>query len=790
MQNYATPETVHTLVQFLSPKPEHLYPIRDLLYIITSYETREQMLTQHLQIFFIYIQGIFHSKKKDYDFVVSLHALIDCAIKEKAYLIGCNSEKNIYKFECCEQIISYCLHILLSINWNLLFNPNGNGGNVPQKRFVNPGNVLLAINFVFSKAETESENLYTFLHQYHNKGSNDFAEEAILLFLFNRLYLREDNSKEKYEKGYLGERTYMCLLCHLTQDSSCFNSAEKEVIQKIWEMKRSEIENARFQIIYAKIIYNLMAFEKPVQEIILLDFIKLSSKPILQYFFIKSELIIESTLRLLCRKKYLSNAIIKSNLENHFNLLASSIYNGKQKKEFMYYFFKEMRDFPKEEILNLYNQILDQLFIDPIRATADDGIYFIIQLVYLLEDTANSYNEILNQEIFIEIVGKLEIFLSEINMIYFWYPSFLQKNLSLDNPFNAENNVQREGGIVRILLKLLFGIIAKTSKGICDESLNKFVMKLLTFFIFQKRSTLEKLAKRLNLSHLPSLKEKPKIVQPENFIEFASKGSFAKNKLKLIIHDKTIVQQKTVEEISKIAIGKKDLLESNYSRTIWIITQITEVLLYSIFEVDSYIEMSSEQKELPKVFNYRVNYLTKLLGRVLKTIAKSPGWCQTIIESSKDLINAPKYKFENYFSNFDFLSKEKIELMRPKIQQMQTSKITRFQSLCPSPKKGSEQQNVFTFSNLQAFQDEFGKDLPAIHEYYCHFINKNISVDKYSSMVIEIITSKGYLNNVQTGLHTLTTEDYILIDRVILPIASVKNVFIKKKIGPKKLSKE
>ena len=793
LQKNATFETVDIFVEFMVPKPENLFSIHDLLSIIISFESQDQKPNQRFQIFSNYLREAFQTKKKEYNFLTALHSLIDFAIAEKKKILKAETESEKNRIDCCESIISYSLHILLSINWAVVFDPNYiNSNSSPQKNFANPGHMLLAINYVLSIGENESQSLFSYLSQAFTKGKNNITEEVILLFLFNRWYSKS-SSKENFEKGYLGEKTYICLLSHVTQDPSIFNIKEKEIPAKIMDMKKQDTDNPHFYIIYSKIIENMMAFELTIQEKIVSDLAKLATKPAFQYHFSKSGTIFDITTTFLSREKYLKNSLIKTKFENHFLLFIFNIWNGRLRKDYALSVFKDIQCLPKDELLYLYSKILDQLIKDYL-SPSDEAIYYTIQFVYLLEDYAIYYPDSITQPLFIETLGKLELYLNEIHMIYYWYPSFIQFHLPHDIPFDPENYIQREGGIVRVILKLLFAIIAKTCKGGLDEINNKLVLKLINFFIFRKKKTLLKLVQNLNLQNLPSLQE---LTQRESFLDYVTKTSLARSKVKIAFQDKSVVQLKTVEETCKLVIGKKEALESSNHRAFYLYSQLSQVLLYSIYGTTSYKEIISSEQKQPqegKIIGYRINHLVKLLGKVLKIRSKMAGSIQLVIEeASKDLINLPKLLIDNCFSNIDGYTKDKIESMRTWVDP-QPARWSRANSLLPSLLGGTSEPQVtyekFPQTELQAFQEECGKDLSALHEYYCHYANKNINAEKYSAMVLPIIMNKDYIIKIQSKLHALASEDFVLIERMILAQVGLRQSLKKKMLGPKKLIKE
>ncbi len=812
-QKYGTKETIHTLVEFLMPKTDSFYAIRDLLYIL--------MLSQvppHSELLMSYVKDGCKNGHKDFDLILALHSIINNAVvqKTKLKLVSAAEDLSVKsKIDCCEHVISYSMHILLSFCWNELFTEGFSSvfnfllapstgpaplGNSPQ------GNMLAGLNVVLNRGE----GFLSLLNPSTGKGKYSRPEEIILHFLFHRLEGATDKG-ENYQRSYIGEKTYLALISHLLPDASVFYLNEKEIQQRVVEMKESEFNAPRIRMIYGTMFENTRAFELPVQQRLMLDTCKFLTNRAFMCLFLRIDAVFEAICAYLSRAKYLREPVIKSNLESFYLLFVRSYW--KQRREHSQCIFRELAKFQPPEFLHLCNRILDELLVEPFTYSTDEGLYASIQFVYFLEDSAIRLPQLLTHPQFIQAVGKLLIYLNEVHILYFWFPSYVPGHVPRE-PLSAEAGTggdspaapccQREGGIVRAMLKLILTIIARCGDPAVEEKDRKLALMMLNFYIFRKRKTFAKIAKIFSVEHLicteiesPTQAKSESIADP--LLEFSLKGTVTKNKLKLILHDRSVTYQKPVEEICKLVVGKKDIYESTQFRALFLSTQILQTLIYSSFGVISYKALPAALSDCPdaeaeKATNYRTIYLSKLLGRILKfsySVEGSAGIKRIIEDLYREMISFPDYPIQACISNIDACSRQLIESMRPQVECAPATP-TKLKSTPVKEKLPGAEAPVdpMVVAKIRAYEEECIKCLTEVCEYYCNFVNKKVTAEKYTSMVLSIIMGKNFVTNVQPGLHKMVSEDLIVVEKAVLAAAEVKHIVQRRVSHPKVQPKE
>ena len=803
---YGTKETVHTLVEFLLPKSESLYSIRDLLYIL--------MLSQvppHSEVLLSYVKEGCKNGRKEFDLILALHNIINSAVTQKTRLKlmisseDCAGMKS--RIDCCEHVISYSMHILLSFCWNELFTEglssvfnfllSPGSGAVPLGNS-SQGNMIAGLNSTLNKGE----GFLTLLNPASGKGKFSRPEEIMLDFLFHRLE-NMTAAGENYERSYIGEKTYLALISHLLPDPSLFYLNEKEIQQRVVEMKESEFNAPRIKLIYGTMFENIRAFELPVQQRLMLDTCKFLGNRAFMCLFLRIDNVFEAICAYLSRKKYLSEPVLKSNLESFYLLFVRSYW--KQRREHSQSIFHELAKFQQPEFLHLCNRILDELLVEPFTYSTDEGLYASIQFVYFLEDSAIRIPQLFGDPQFIHAVGKLLIYLNEVHILYFWFPSYVPGHVPRGAVESGETFCQREGGLIRAMLKLILTIIVRCDEAGVGKKDRKLALKMLNFFIFRKRKTFAKLAKVFGAEHLvcTEIESSQHDIKSESFsvsvadplLEFSLKGTVIKNKLKLILHDRSVTYQKSVEEICKTIVGKKDVYESTQFRALFLSTQVLQALIYLSFGVTSYKALlalnDSPELEAEKATNYRTAYLAKILGRVLKfsySVEGSAGIKRIIRDLYRETINSPDYPIQGCLSNIDACTRQDIDLMRP-LESYLPATPAKGKST-PSKEKPPEAEDPLILAKIVAYQDECIKCLTEICEYYGNYANKKVSAERYTTMVLGIVMGRNFVTNVQPGLHKMVSEDLVLVERAVLSLAEGKHSAQRRLSHPKIQPKE
>ena len=780
--------TMTIFFEFLLPSVDDFYSIRDLLYVIMLYQSPDQK-RGNSNLFSTYIKDSYLKKRKEYDLIVALHTLINNAIVQKtstmqlASIEAPNTTKN--KFDCCERIIAYSLHILLSINWTDIFEGKETPNIVSSKILTASDKALHSINNILAN----SEWLLSFLCVPKNKSKILSPEDVILRYAFHRLN-NLGAQKEIYEKGYLGEKSYMVLLSHMLADPSAFYRKDKDIIQIILSMKEQDFNLPRFKMIYTRIIENIRAFEPSVQQTIMKDAKKFFENKAFAAYFLNSDAIFEAVTGYLAKEKYLTDPIIKLSLESIYLLFVGNYWNDKLKREYNRIIFKEMACLSVPEFLLLCNELLTRLLSTPLVSPTDENIYTAIQFVYAIEDSTLRIPQIIIQAHFIELIGKLIVYLNELHILYYIYPSFIPYHLSRELNYENEAFYQREGGIPRVILKILFSMLSHS--GEINDFSCKLILKLFNFFVFRKSKTLKTILQVLNISiQEEKIASKGKFETGNGtFLEFQIKGTIIQSKYELIYHDKAVTTQKSVDDIRKMLGGKTEIFESSHYRALYLITQLAQILIYMAFKVNSYndIHIVEEKKEPSKEESYRTIYLAKLFGKVLRarsTIAA--GISKMVEEVIKENINVPKYAITNYFSNFEGYTKEMIDKFRP-LSDFQPEKPTRVVSGKGKPNTPNleEEKNCLQ----QKFQVESTKVFLDLCEIFTQYSAKKITAKEYTGKILMALTSRTYLDTVQRWMHHLTTEDFLVVEKMICLLNDGRPRVYRRKAHPRIQQKE
>jgi len=797
-QQYGNEKVIPTLVEFLIPKVNAFYSIRDLLYILMT----QQQEKSRASVFTNYMKDLFKSQKVGFDLIIALYSNIDKAItykqnlknhqsspnntsesKERVLMMNKNNEivsggSKEYKsmLDCCEHIISYSVHVLLSFNWSEL--TSGESGasklisyfiSTSRQNTGQQGIISSGINLAFGKTET----FFSLI----TAANFSKPEEVVLLFLFHRR--KQEEVKESYEREFLGEKAYSALLSHLLPNPSIFYVAEKEIPKKIVNMEEPDFNVPRMRLIYGILLANIRAFELPIQKKIVQDTATFLTNRAFMHHFLQIDLIFESICGYLASTKYLKEPIIKENIGS-FYIYFIKVY-WKHRKEHAKMIFKELLNFPQAEFLRILNLILDELLTEPLTYSTDEGIYTSIKFIYFLEDIALQNPDLLSVFKFTEIIAKTVLYLGEIKILYFWFPSYIPLHITA-TPILEVESFQREGGVVRAVLLLISSIILRQSRIELPIEKKKLALQLLNFFIFRKRKTFRKIATAVNASKLLTIETSEAQRNPksqtvgEPFLEFTLKGSIIQSKLKLIFPYKTITYQRSVEEIYRALLTKKDFFDSIYFRSIFLLAQISQLIIYISLGISSYKEISEHNNKHPRTL-YE-SYLAKLLGDILRASYKkegSEGIKKCIVELYKESLNKPNHSIEVCITPLD----DSIETLSTSVQGSK-SPIKEASGVIESEK----------LMQVNKFQEEAIKAFTPICEYYCNFANKKITNEVYSDMALAIVTSTEFITKVQPGLHKIITEDLLEIRKAVIIFNTIRPRVPQRVSHPKSQSQE
>lgn len=755
-QGHGSEETVPTLLEFLLPLPDYFYSIRDLLYVILIYQSKANK--NYNQVIANYLKTVARTHRKEFDLAAALHILISNAITQKGRGSIEDPVAAKKRSECCEHIISYCIYILLLFDWEEIFEKeesilmnlisSAQSNKKPTRKSI----AMTNVNTVFSKGGS----FLAHLNPARKRGRFARKEEILLHFLFHNP--KAESGREAYNKGFLGERTYIALLAHLHADPSVFYEKEKEIQKKLVDMDRNGWNTVKNRIIYGKLIGNIKSFELPVQKKILSDCKEFLGNRGFLKMFVGLTTIYEAICGYLSNQKFLADLSMKSSLETFYLFFLLNYWQGSSKR-----IFNDMWYMPNAELLLILNTFLNRILSQFPLLLNDKCRYSAIQLAYFLEDIALSTPSVLGQSLFVDVLGKLILYLNELRVLYFWHPLFtpgqLPRNLPLEP--RAGEYEQREGGVVRVVLKLLLKVILEAEKSDMDFLHKQLALNLLDLFVFHKDNTLIATKMLLGITFEKSSSENE---------DFFSSSVNSAGKMSIIMQDKVLGQQKSVEELKKIMGSKKNVLEAKFYRGMILYTNISQVLLYIGYGLDSY----NNSKKAEMNIDYRVTHLAKMLGEIVKLcyVLQGTAFDELFKDLEKTFIRMPEYPLEKCISNIDKCSRDFIESMRPFVEFAPSTSS----KIYPAPIAGSSKERAE--SEYVPLFDKFKKDLfkllADVVQLFDKHKSKELTQEAYAEQILLTIGKNSILKSTQPELHRLTTEDFLHIEKLVLTMVENK----------------
>jgi len=737
-----------TLVKFLLLGPNHCYSIRDLLRVIILYQGSSRVVWDKIAI--QHIKDTLKAKTREFDIIMALHMTIVYTTKEKLLLYRTsNEDPKVVKarIDCCEDVIAYSVFVLLSFYWDNLWINVGKGfsSDILKKNFQGgtKSTSFLMSNSVVDKTQAVLEYLAP------GKTKSKFITEYnILLFLFHKL-----NEKASYSnsnvKEYLGEKTYLAVLAHLSPDSSMFYKDKNMIQNTLLKMNASEWDTPKNQALYGLLLERIEAFELSVQELILLDCNALLANEGCRLVLVKSKKVFSSICEYLLSTQYTST--VKKSLEHIY--LTLLLHHWSEKKKLVFW---NKGNINIEQFLYLINDFLDILFHNGISFGNSEHMYSILQLLYYIEDIVNGL--VLDKIVFLHVIAKIIIYLNELKMLYFWYPPCCSSMTFKASHVNLNELFQREGGVIRIVLKFLLKSIIHSNQHKVEEDYKRLVLKLLSFFIYRKQKTLATILKILNLPI--NIKNTDQI----SFVEASIKDCIPSLVVKAISRDKTITQQKLVDDVIKST--KKDLLSINKYRTILLYTELVQVLIYLVFDVSSY---TSLVPNMQIKINKAVEYVSKILGKIgFLCIEKYGKKCGIEINKWFD-INDKKHtklytirSLTKCFTNVDECSEERLDDLH--VMTESVVQIGKEQKIL-----GDEEKDVIdNVISLPELQENIVRAFNELYKLIIELKERRISNENYTKQLINLIITDTNLKIIQPALHKFITDKYLQIEKAII----------------------
>jgi len=241
--------------------------------------------------------------------------------------------------------------------------------------------------------------------------------------------------------------------------------------------------------------------------------------------------------------------------------------------------------------LNVLNKVLDTT-LQTYSSSVDKQVNIALKcvdLVYGLEDILECHS--VKEEMFMEVLCKIMILLDKVDLLYVALPPWSfpeQRQVEIGKDQRKIVNQEREGGILRILLKTIFICI--------KEYKNDISLDLLRYVLFRENTVKAKIKIYVENKSSEEAKEE-KIKHSLTDIIF-SKDSEAIKKQEAINEfyiKKVIPKQYGVFDLK--GIGKVNYFESPLTLVLHVLVSVVQLIYYDLLETDSYSKILKDNIE-------------------------------------------------------------------------------------------------------------------------------------------------------------------------------------------------
>ena len=233
------------------------------------------------------------------------------------------------------------------------------------------------------------------------------------------------------------------------------------------------------------------------------------------------------------------------------------------------------------------------------------------QLCYAIEDYLLQNPYYIGGEEVLLLTGRLLLLAHQLDLLYFDYPYLvIFDDKSMQNIYEkpSEAIFQREGGVIRFMLRLLLNLLKLN-----DNS----QLTLLLFKFYIKRHN-QDLLSILDHSKLERLKEALRFnAQLPNLISFGGpaqrtqvgvsgvkmKDYFINIERNLMLEDHSLLHQEKLKKLHPIP-AEKQLYRIKGFAKLFLITELAHLLIMEIFKIDTYCEIPEDSAE-------RANFLSE-----------------------------------------------------------------------------------------------------------------------------------------------------------------------------------
>ncbi len=239
---------------------------------------------------------------------------------------------------------------------------------------------------------------------------------------------------------------------------------------------------------------------------------------------------------------------------------------------------------------------------------------------YEIEDILDAELSIAGSKEFIQTVGKLILLADRLDLIYVSLPSLAWMDERVTTVPRWEERspaegrepvvipVQREGGILRVLMKTLF-MAAK-----CDATTEMVTDKFLRYLVFREKPDKHAIKDLLGFKRRAKQKQNPKTKQPratyglldavlrkepDSAKQFSATTEFYLKKV--IWNDVSVLDSRRVQKSAPEFVREKGFFERAHTVIMYLVCELVHLMHFELFGVPSYKQLPKAPEELASI---------------------------------------------------------------------------------------------------------------------------------------------------------------------------------------------
>ena len=280
-------------------------------------------------------------------------------------------------------------------------------------------------------------------------------------------------------------------------------------------------------------------------------------------------------------------------------------------------------------------------------------------------------------ELFLIALCKLLLYVNKAQLLYTSMPPWKVNESRTIQLLKKDSNQEREGGILRILLKLIF----------ISCKYHEVAYSVLTFLLFRNRKSKYAIKRFLGLDCLAPTKSKKEKINLITILQEDKDTILQLQSLYVFILKKVIKESYTLLETHRVKNQSISHTVDNYfcsahSLTLYLISSLLQLIYFELFKIDSHCKFPNTEEELSAIHNsYKLsappistNYisLVKILKKVIRKLKdnKLKKATEVYLKKSKNTIFNSSFiiKHDDYYSDLDRkeITKKDIEMYSKK----------------------------------------------------------------------------------------------------------------------------